>query len=398
MTLVRILIADDEPDIRAALAAVVESEPGWRVVGLAANADEAIVLASRHRPDVALLDFRMPGGGGQRAAAEIARVSPETRVLAVSAHADRGAVFEMLRAGVSGYLVKGATMHEIRSAITRALRGEAVLSSEVTADVVHELADELERRSADDDLRRSRIERISRALEPGAFTIAFQPIVELAGRTTVGFEAISRFPGEPMRPPDAWFAEARDVGLGDRLEAAAIRAAVPALEQLSPECFLSVNVDPDSLGHAEVLAAVEEADLSRLMIELTEHSSISDYSSLERALSGLKARGLRVAVDDAGAGFASLRHVLQIRPEVLKIDASVIAGIEDDPASRALAAALAAFAEELGIVVIAEGIESEGAIDMLATLGIYWGQGYALGRPAPLPAGFTSAVDEDGNE
>jgi len=305
-------------------------------------------------------------------------------VLALSAHADKGAVLEMLRAGVVGYLVKGASARDVLDAIARSLRGESVLSCEVTADVVHELADQLERRSAGEEVERTRLRRIAAALEPGVLSMVFQPIIELHGRQPVGFEALARFALEPVRSPDTWFSEARAAGLGDQLEAAALRAALAYLPRVPDGCFLSVNVDPDSLGNDGVLEVLESADLTRVVLELTEHTSVSDYGALELALRRLRARGLRVAVDDAGAGFSSLRHVLCLAPDMLKIDRSVIKDLEHNPASRALTASLLAFATELGIVVVAEGVETERTVAVLEKLGISWGQGYALGMPGAL--------------
>jgi EAL domain-containing protein (putative c-di-GMP-specific phosphodiesterase class I)/CheY-like chemotaxis protein len=380
MTLHSVLVADDDPRVRATLEAVVASDAGLEVVARAADAADAIALAGRYLPDVALVDFRMPGGGPW-AAEEIARVSPGTRVLALSAHSDKAAVLEMLRAGVAGYIVKGASAAEVLDAIARLLRGESVLSCEVTADVVHELADQLERRSVGEEIERVRLKRVATALEPGALSVVFQPIVELRGRTPVGFEALARFAIEPIRSPDAWFSEAREAGLGQKLETAALRIALASLSRIPKGCFLSVNIDPDLLGSVDVLEVLEAADLDRVVLELTEHTSVSDYGALELTLQRLRARGLRIAVDDAGAGFSSLRHVLRIAPDVLKIDRSVIQGVVHDPAARALTASLLAFSGQLGIVVVAEGIENEATVTALEALGIEWGQGYALGTP-----------------
>ena len=383
MTRQCVLIADDDPEVRATLAEVVETDAGLEIVASAGNAAEAIALAGRHQPDVALIDFQMPGGGPW-AAQEIARVSPDTRVLAFSAHADKGAVLEMLRAGVVGYLVKGGSAKDVLDAIARLLRGESVLSCEVTADVLHELADHLERRSVGEEVERARLKRIAAALEPRVLSVAFQPIVELHDRQPVGFEALARFNLEPARSPDTWFSEAREAGLGHQLEAAALRVALALLSDVPAGCFLAVNLGPDSLGDPDVLEVLEGTDVTRIVLELTEHTSVSDYGALELALRRLRARGLRVAVDDAGAGFSSLRHVLRLAPDMLKIDRSVIKDLEHNPASRALTASLLAFATELGIVVVAEGIETERTVAVLEKLGISWGQGYALGMPAAL--------------
>jgi signal transduction histidine kinase len=142
---IRVLIAEDEPTVREALGELIDGEVALRLVGAAADAEEAIQLAREHRPDVALLDVKMPAGGGPRAAREIRATCPDTRVVALSAYEDRATVLEMLRAGASGYLVKGTPAVEVVEAIRRSTRGQASLSAEVTADVIHELVELLDR-------------------------------------------------------------------------------------------------------------------------------------------------------------------------------------------------------------------------------------------------------------
>jgi len=142
---IKVLIAEDEPAVRAALADIIATEDSLVLVGAAADAQQAIDLADEHQPDVALLDVKMPSGGGPRAAREIRMLSPGTRVVALSAYEDRTTVLEMLRAGVAGYLVKGTSAGEIVEAIRRSVRGQASLSTEVTAEVIHELVNLLDR-------------------------------------------------------------------------------------------------------------------------------------------------------------------------------------------------------------------------------------------------------------
>lgn len=145
MERIRVLIADDEQAVREALADLVSSDPSMELVGTATDADEAIALALEHKPDVALLDVKMPGGGGARVAREIRTGSPQTHLVALSAYEDRRTVLEMLRAGVVGYVVKGTSADEILYTIRRSTRGQGSLSVEVTADVIHELVGLLER-------------------------------------------------------------------------------------------------------------------------------------------------------------------------------------------------------------------------------------------------------------
>jgi signal transduction histidine kinase len=142
---IRVLIAEDEPSVREALADLIRTDDELELIGVAGDADQAIDLAREHHPDVALVDVKMPSGGGPRASREIRILSPETRVVALSAYEDRATVLEMLRAGAAGYLVKGTSAGEIVEAIRRSVRGQASLSTEVTAEVIHELVELLDR-------------------------------------------------------------------------------------------------------------------------------------------------------------------------------------------------------------------------------------------------------------
>lgn len=145
MDRIRVLIAEDEPAVREAMVDLVSSDDSMEVVGAACDADEAIEVARVEKPDVALIDVKMPGGGGPRATREIRKESPQTQVVALSAYEDRRTVLEMLRAGVVGYVVKGTSAEEILYTIRRTMRGQGSLSVEITADVIHELASLLER-------------------------------------------------------------------------------------------------------------------------------------------------------------------------------------------------------------------------------------------------------------
>lgn len=381
----RVLIVDDQSEIRAALRAVIAGEPSFELVGAAEDADEAIELARRHQPDVALVDVKMPAGGGPRAAREIGKCSPATRVVALSVYEDRGSVFQMLQAGAVAYLVKGATADEICDTITRSVRGEAVLSPAVAADVVHELAAHLEQRATLEQRRHEQVERVERALAGGGLNTVFQPIVELATGNPIGFEALTRFTVEPVRDTESWFAEASAVGLRVELELAALRSALAHLDGVPSGAFLAVNLGPGALVAPAVLEALAGVAAKLIVIEATEHAEVEDYGALREALADVRAGGALLAVDDAGAGFASLRHVLRLAPDIIKIDGTLIRELETDRASRALTSALVTFAQEMGQMVIAEGIESKRTIDILEALGVHHGQGYYIARPGELP-------------
>lgn len=248
--------------------------------------------------------------------------------------------------------------------------------SDVTAEHGAVLAAAEERR-----VRRTRIESV---LAAGGPTMVFQPIVELSTGDTIGVEALARFAGRPERRPDEWFADAADVGLGVQVELCAVRLALAALDRLPAGAYLSINVGPAAVTAPELRELLRGVPAGRVVLELTEHVGVEDYTALTTALEAVRAGGVRLAVDDAGSGFASLRHILNLRPDLIKLDGALVAGMDTDPARRALAGSLLAFGAEIGADVVAEGIENAREEAVLRRLGIRFGQGFHLGRPGPL--------------
>jgi EAL domain-containing protein (putative c-di-GMP-specific phosphodiesterase class I) len=218
-------------------------------------------------------------------------------------------------------------------------------------------------------------------IEEGRFVPVFQPIVELATRQIVGYEALTRFANGER--PDLVFTEAERLGIGRNLEAATIAAAVKASVTLQPAtAYLSVNLSPDfalSRIPRKLFAPLQRP----LTVEVTEHVAIADYSALRTAVRSL-GRDVKLAVDDAGAGFASLRHVLELGPDIVKLDIEFIRKIDTDPARQALVAGMVHFAARGPFRLIAEGVETEAEREALLALGLAYGQGYLFGRAAQV--------------
>jgi EAL domain-containing protein (putative c-di-GMP-specific phosphodiesterase class I)/CheY-like chemotaxis protein len=380
---VRVLVADDEPALRDALTDLLAHEPSLALVGTAADADEAVSLAHREQPDVALVDVSMPAGGGPRAAREIVRTSPRTRVIALSAFEDRATVLEMLRAGAVGYLVKGMTGDEIIDSIHRVANGRASVSADVVDGLVQELSSQLRREEIELQRLRARVAEIQRFVTGEGLAIHVQPIVELATRETVGFEALARFRSLPPRPPNEWFAEAAALELGTQLELATIGRAIELLPRLPETAYLSLNCSHRTVASADLLALLR-SDAKRLVVEITEHEPVEDYDALATSLQPLRDLGVRIAIDDAGAGYASLRHTLALAPDIVKVDISLTHAIDVDRGRRALASALISFADEMDMTIVAEGIETASELETLRELGVRYGQGYHLAEPAAL--------------
>jgi len=221
------------------------------------------------------------------------------------------------------------------------------------------------------------IEELLRAPEP--VRPVFQPVVALATGRAVGYEALARFPSFPQRTPDAFFAQAHACGLGAKLEAAAIRAALEPLGR-PVGTHLALNVSPSALSSAEVQAALP-ADLHDIVIEITEHEFVPDDASLTASVADLRSRGAKIAIDDAGAGYAGLKQVMRVRPDIVKLDRDLTHEIHADPARMALVESFVRFARQVGATVCAEGIETLDDVAALANLDVEWGQGYVLARP-----------------
>jgi EAL domain-containing protein (putative c-di-GMP-specific phosphodiesterase class I)/DNA-binding response OmpR family regulator len=223
--------------------------------------------------------------------------------------------------------------------------------------------------------------RLRHMLAMRQFHPVFQPIVDLITREVVGFEALSRF--DDGIPPDVRFAEAERVGLGYNLEMATLRAAITEAVRLPAGTFLSVNASPGLVLRSDrAFRQLIKTSPMPLVLELTEHVPISDYGAVRAAIAQLGDIGL--AVDDAGAGYASFRHILELRPTYAKLDLSLIRGIDGDDLRQGLAAGLQYFAYKTGCRLIAEGVETPAEADLLQRLGIELGQGYLFGRPVPL--------------
>jgi len=381
-----VLIADDDQNVLDVLTALITSEPTLRVVGAVRDAESAIDVAGRLSPDVALVDARMPGGGGVRAAREIRRRSPSTSVIAVSAHEDSKTIMSMLEAGAIAYVAKGDSTDEILRAIERSADGRATLSAGIAHAAAEALAQRDAYRARTIASRHRAAERIHRVIaEPGRMTMLFQPIVDLRFGTVIGVEALSRFGVRPRRSPDRWFAEAAAVGLGIELELAAARKALEHAPALPDGMHLCINVSPDAVCSAELKAALSRQRRDRIVLEITEHAPVDDYDELRRHMAALRTCGVRFAVDDVGAGFSSLRHVVVLRPDFIKLDIALTLGVEHDSVRSALVATMVAFAKQAGTTVIAEGVETRAQLEILRDLGVEYGQGFLLGRPGGMP-------------
>jgi EAL domain-containing protein (putative c-di-GMP-specific phosphodiesterase class I) len=240
---------------------------------------------------------------------------------------------------------------------------------------------------------RARTDRIVQAtrqvMAPDGFAILYQPIFDVVTRRPQGFEALCRFAPSPYRSPDIWFGEAGEVGLAAELESHVANHALSALDRLPAPFFVSINAAPETIASGALVRVLEGRDLSRIVVEVTEQTVVSEYDVLVSQLAPWRRRGLRLAVDDAGAGYSGLQQILRLRPDKIKLDMSLTRDIHKDNARASLAAALATFARKTDAILIAEGVETEAELAALRELDVPQCQGYLLGRPATLEQSCT---------
>lgn len=226
-------------------------------------------------------------------------------------------------------------------------------------------------------------ERVGSILEQQLHHSVYQPICNISLNKVIGFEALTRFDVEPRRSPDQWFADARVAGLDSALEIACVERALQCLPALPEDAYVSVNVSPQTFLTQKFQNVLHAASLRRIVLEITEHAVVESYSVLGEGIDALRRQGIRLAVDDAGAGYASFKHILALKPDIIKLDMSLVRDIDTDFHKQSLARGLMSFATAIGCKVVAEGVETERELAALRRIGVTKAQGYLLGRPLP---------------
>ncbi len=383
----RVLVVDDEPSNLELMRRVLLRR-GLTDVVLHDDPRKALADLDAVDPDLVILDLHMPFVGGHEM---LQRLRTWARgaylpVVVLTADTTVEALQTALEHGATDFLTKPFNATEITLRVRNLLQTRELYrtlsahlrvaetrlaGAQAGVDVLTELgAGEGER------VRR----RVADVIADGGPQMVFQPVVDLHDSTVVGHEALSRF-GPGTGDPASWFRAADGVGLGPDLEVSAVKRAVDLRATARVTGFLAVNVSPGTLvaGHLDALAT----DGVDVVLELTEHEPVLDYVAVDDAFTPLREKGARLAIDDTGAGYAGLRHLAHLHPDIIKLDLSLVAGVTQDPVRRALTAALVRFAEDVGAQVIAEGVETRPQADVLADLGVRWVQGWLFGRPAP---------------
>src|SRR3954468_9287989 len=227
--------------------------------------------------------------------------------------------------------------------------------------------------------------------------MVYQPVVDLELGRIVGYEALARFGDGGLRSPAPYLAAAERCGRGADLEAHLLAQALAARDAVPTGCFLSVNLSPVLLGNPVVAALLRAAgDLTGFVLELTEHVPVDNMPALRRRVDVLRGRGALIALDDTGAGWSGLRQVAELRPDIVKLDRSLVTDVDRDEVKQGLVELVGQFVSRLGGRLLVEGVERFEELDTISRLGVPLAQGWLLGRPSlrwsELPAGVAAAI------
>lgn len=397
----RVLVVDDQP-ANTALIHRLLARAGITEVREVNDSREVQALLAEFDPDVVLLDLRMPHVDGFEVLRQVQRYAAGSYlpVMVITADDSRSSLQQALSMGAHDYLQKPFDATELtlrvrnvlmtRMAVLELRRSRALLNDRL--DVFEpELSGLLE---GPETVRAS----VAEVIASDSLRIALQPIVHMSDGRVYAYEALSRFPAEGYGSPAAWFLAADRAGVSVELERHAVVKALALLPAIPATSLLAINVSPKLLLSGQLPTLPP----GRVILELTEHVPVEDYSALERALAPLRESGVYLAVDDTGAGFASLRHILYLKPNIIKLDLAIIRNIDQDPRRAAVARMMTQFAAGENAMVVAEGVETCEERDCLIDIGAVLGQGYFFARPAIIESadeglqllGSTSAARE----
>lgn len=236
----------------------------------------------------------------------------------------------------------------------------------------------------EETLRQAR-KRVEAMLDGHAVTMFQQPIHDLNSGKPVGVECLARFPDLTKRGPQSWFDDAEKTGLGNELEMTAVRCALETVGTVPDGIYAAINASPATILSGELRKVLEESGAKNLVIEVTEHQAVECFDALAREIEAIKPFA-RIAIDDVGTGYSGLRHLIELKPDILKMDMLLTRECDKDPARRAIASAMVQFSREIGAKLVAEGIETEEERSVMQDLGVDYGQGYLFARPLPVVA------------
>lgn len=369
-----VLVVDDNQENLAFVRQVLR-RAGVRHLTMLQDSRRVEGMLADIAPDLVLLDLQMPDPDGHEVLEQIVRFAAGSYlpVLVLTADVSTRARNRALARGARDFMSKPLDVTELTLRVANLLE---------TRMLYQNLLADAEEGRLPASVKASSRARVQSLIDRRAVTAAFQPVVDLQSREVVGFEALARISEPHPRGLTGWFAEATAAELTVELEGVVAEAGTAELAHLEVQQFLAVNLSPASVLRLPEHPLAGADELPRLVVELTEHVPVQDYGAVQRAMSEMRSAGVRLAADDLGSGYAGFRHLVALEPDIIKLHASLVRAIDSSRGQRALAAALQAFATDMGATVIAEGIETPEEMRVLADIGVRWGQGDFLGRAA----------------
>ncbi len=371
-----VFVADDEEAVVDVLQAVIATDPSLRFVGAANDADAAIAGVALIQPDFALLEVRMPGGGGIHAAREIRRREMPTKIVALSAHEDADTIIAMVGAGADAYVPKADPTEKIVRAIHRVVdRGWQDERTDIPTVIAPPLPQ-----------RKERASRVARAILEGAVTPGFEPIVDVATREVIGVDARPRVRLWPDRAYDGWLADAAAEDLLVDFELTAFRAALPVIDWLPDDVFVEFQITATTAAHPRFRRAVGALD-RRIVLGFSALEILSQdgRDGLVSSIAEFRRHGIGISARDVGPGIEGLRQLARLSPDHAWLDPTITRGLGHSFTVHSVAATVVACADEAGAQVVADGVTSMAQFDELLTLRVEMAAGPLLGKPMERP-------------
>lgn len=367
-----VLVADDNSDLCDVFREILGSD--GHEVRTAPDSRAALLALEREVFDVMVSDIQMPGPSGLDLLREVRRRDPHLPVVLVTGEPSLHTAISAVEHGANQYLVKPVSSEALRAAVGRGLARKREQARRREAPVAGDAILRPSRREIDGQL--------TQALS--SLWMAYQPIVWARDGSLFGHEALVRSAERALPDPGALFSAAEELGRVKEV-GRAVRALVAADLRDGVTRFL--NVHPTDLADEELYRRADALTVRsrQVVLEITECAALSEVTDLSDRVRELRRLGFRIAVDDLGAGYAGLASFASLEPDVVKLDMSIVRGADQEPMKRKLIAAMTALCKDLGIVVVAEGIETKAERQVLTDLGCDLLQGFLLGRPAPLP-------------
>jgi len=369
----RILVVDDEEALVRVIARSLMAA-GYEV-STAADGMRAVDLLAEAPFDAILSDIDMPKMNGIQFLKNVRQRDAEVPVVLITGNPDLGSAVQAVAHGAMQYLIKPVNMEELRKVVARAvgLNRMAKLKRDAFAIVSDGGL------GASDQLALGAT--FERALE--TLWMAYQPIVRADNRSLFGYEALLRSEEKALPHPGAILDAAERLGRLDDLGRSTRAAACAPLAQAAPSCVLFVNLHARDLMDELLLSPKSplSAVANRVVLEITERASLEKVKDVRAKIKELRRMGFRIAIDDLGAGYAGLTSFATLEPEFVKLDMSLVRDIDQNHTKATVVRSMVSVCKELGMMVVAEGVETPPECDLLVALGCDFLQGYLLAKP-----------------